>query len=254
MGKPVFSVCFAAVRNDYYKRFYDSLSKDANVDFEVVFAGDKRPPRRMPDNFRYIYTTVKPAQCIELAVRAAVGDYILPFSDDMTFSDNFLNRLYNYTLRLDMDKVLITFRYKLGGLMRDDYFIFDKDDYSSPVVGLSPVFRRDIWNELGGLDNRFVGSFPDTDMQMRFFEYGMNIFITPDCIITEEEPTDMSTLYRRTAKHGRKLLKELWNNKNGTISKTRLKPVIPFITRGIRLKTQGTRVGYGKRGRKFVWT
>ena len=80
MSKPVFSVCFSAIRNNLYKSFYDSLSAvhGSCPPFEVIFVGDNPPTEPMPDNFKYIYSKVKPAQCTEIAVRAATGDFIPP--------------------------------------------------------------------------------------------------------------------------------------------------------------------------------
>jgi len=238
MSKPIFSVAFASRRGNFHRSFYNSLVGNSTVPFEVIFVGPQPPTETMPDNFRHIYSKATPAQCTEIAVRNAVGDYILPFSDDMTFSDNFLNRLYNYTLRLDMDKVLIAFRYYLAKSKKyaDDGLHFDPDVITSPIIGVSPVFRRDIWNKLGGFDKRFHGTFADMDMQMRFFEYGMNIFITPDCVITE---INAGKGYKKRGhpncslflKHGiaaRNLLNLFWKKEDGSLSKNRLSPVQSF--------------------------
>ena len=164
MSKPVFSVCFSAIRNNLYKPFYDSLSKNTTVPFEVIFVGDNPPTEPMPDNFKYIYSKVKPAQCTEIAVRAATGDFILPFSDDEVFSHNFLNRLHNYVNRLDTSKVFITFRYAFQDKLNDEQLVFDPDIKTSTVLGVAGCFRRDIWNELGGLDNRWIACYSDMDM------------------------------------------------------------------------------------------
>ena len=104
MEKPFFSIAFSAIRNNLYKRTYDSLSKDCNVPFEIVYAGYSPPTEKMPDNFRYIYTTVKPAQCVEIAARNSSGEFIILASDDISFSDGFLNKAHNWCNRIDSDK------------------------------------------------------------------------------------------------------------------------------------------------------
>jgi len=253
MSNPVFSVCFSAIRSNLYKSFYDSLSAVHGTcpPFEVIFVGDQPPTEPMPDNFKYIYSKVKPAQCTEIAVRHAVGDYILPFSDDETFSHNFLNRLHNYVIRLDTSKVFITFRYSYQGKINDEQLVFDPDILTSTVLGVAGCFRRDIWNELGGLDNRWIACYSDMDMQMRFFEYGMTPFIAPDCIIGElpqVNPKGNAKLYYRCGNSGRELWKKLWVDENGMPSKKRLLPVQPFNDNDILTKTQGEHVGRGKRG------
>ena len=249
--QPVFSVVFAAVRYQLYRSFYDSLASGTNVPFEIVFVGNAPPRERMPANFKYITTNVKPAQCVEIAARNAQGKYLLLFSDDEVFSPNFLNRLYDYTLRLDMDKVLITFRYKFSGTMRDAQLVFDSDMVTSSFVGLAGCFRRDLWNQLGGVDNRWTGCYGDMDMQMRFYEYGMRPFLTPDCIIEELPPSlaplQKMKLYYRCGDSSRSLLMSLWT-KDGKPSKKRLLPVASFVDEGIITKSQGETKSTGKKG------
>ena len=249
---PVFSIIFSAIRRKLYKGFYDSLAAGTNVPFEVVFVGDNPPTKRMPDNFRYIETDVKPAQCVEIAVRNARGKYVLPCADDELFSQNFLNRLYDYTLRLDMDKILITFRYSFGGLARDGQLVFDPDIATSSFVGLAGCYRRDIWNKLGGIDSRWVGCLCDMDMQMRFYEYGMRPFVTPDCIIEElphqKEEKGRLKLYYRCGNSARDLLLSMWIGKDRNLLKKRLLPIIPFVDRDITTISQGEKTSTGKRG------
>ena len=124
----------------------------------------------MPDNFKHIVSDATPCQCIETAVRNAVGEYVLSIGDDVVFSNGFLDRLYNYTQRLDRDKVLISFRFWIEPFNRfgDDGMVFDGGLPKAPILGVAGVFRRDIWMKLGGLDKRFHGTFCDIDMQMRF--------------------------------------------------------------------------------------
>lgn len=252
---PVFSVLFSAIRHRLYRGFYDSLAAGAKVPFEVIFVGDNPPTEKMPDNFKYIYSKVKPAQCVEIAVRNACGKYILPCADDELFSPNFLNRLYDYTLRLDMDRVLITFRYSFVGVPRDGQLVFDPHILTSSFIGLAGCYRRDLWNKLGGIDSRWVGCLCDMDMQMRFYEYGMRPFVTPDCIVeelpspkTQEKEKDKLKLYYRCGNSARDLLLSLWVGKDRNPLKKRLLPIIPFVDRDITIRSQGEKTGTGKRG------
>ncbi len=246
--KPVFSITMASRRNSYYKLFHESL-KDTEVPFEIVFVGPNPPLEQMPDNFKHIYSTATPCQCTEIAVRNATGEYVLLISDDCQLSDGFLDKLHRYTQSLNMDKASISFRFyiciypKTGKMVwyGDDGLMFDGSIIDSHALGCCPMFRRDIWMKLGGLDKRFHSTFCDIDMQMRFYEYGMNIFIPPDCIIAEV-PKDSGAFKEEgwnipghpneslLCVHGeeaRSLLNSLWIQ-DGTMSKTRLSPVEPF--------------------------
>ena len=93
MSKPVFSLIAPSVRSAYYQQVYDSIARDAKVPFEFIFVGNVEPLKKIADNFHYINTNVKPAQCVEIAARNATGDFLIPIADDITFSDNFLNTI-----------------------------------------------------------------------------------------------------------------------------------------------------------------
>ena len=203
--------------------------------FEIVFVGPSPPTQKMPDNFRHIVSDATPCQCVEIAVMNAVGEYIVPLSDDVTLSDGYLNKFYNYIQRFDRDKVLISSRFwvERADKFGDDGLMFDGGMPTVPVMGVCPAFRRDLWIKLGGLDRRFHGTFCDMDMQMRFYEYGMQPFITPDCWINEIVQTSRAekkkTLFSLHGADARRLLNSLWIV-DGTISPVRLSPVEPFTS------------------------
>ena len=125
--------------------------------------------------------------------------------------------------------------------MSQQILVVEGDMPTAFVVGIGPAFRRDIWMKLGGLDKRFHGTFCEMDMQIRFYEYGMNPFITPDCWIEEldklegvfkeegwNDPNHLncSLMFKHytTAKN---LILSLWT-KDGKISKTRMSSVESF--------------------------
>ena len=86
MTAPYFS--FIAHARESYMACYSSLAGTAHIAFEVVFVGPNPPVEGMPDNFRFIQSNAKPAQCLEIAARNARGKYLIPGWDDMDFSDN----------------------------------------------------------------------------------------------------------------------------------------------------------------------
>lgn len=222
---------------------------NSKVPVEFIFVGPNPPPEKMPENFTYIQTDVKSAQCVEIAARKATGDYLIVGSDDERFYGNFLDRLHNYIQRMDMDRVFITFRYSFHRVVRDDLLAVHRKIPTSTLLGVSGCFRRDLWNKLGGVDRRWVGSYADVDVQMRFYEYGMNPFIPPDCIIDEvmvDRKIDKKPrLYGRTGKGARKLFLKLWTDGVGNPLSKRLSVVEPFDDENILTETQ--------QGSQWVW-
>jgi len=59
----------------------------SNLNFEVIFVGPKKLPKNtnLPDNFRFIKSKVKPTQCVEIAIRASRGKFLLLIADDLVF-------------------------------------------------------------------------------------------------------------------------------------------------------------------------
>ncbi len=251
-GEPKYSFIAAAIRDYHYEDLYNSINRNNPVPFELILVGDKPPQKPTPDNFKYIDTRVKPAQCLEIAVREATGEYLIPTSDDLRYPEDFLKVVEYYMMKLDMDKVFITFRYSFHFKVNDDQLIFDPDP-TTPVLGCSGVYRRDLWNSLGGIDNRFVSAMAETDMTLRFFEYGLNIFIPPDTYPDEvHQKKGELTSFARSGLGGLDTLHSFWLNPDGSMSKTRLSTVQSFVDEDILVKNQGGSVSRGKKG-IFNW-
>jgi hypothetical protein len=252
MEKPIISLVCSAIRDYRYKDYYNSASLNNKVPFEVVFVGNRPPKDKMPDNFRYIETDVRPTQCYEIAMRNSHGQYANFIPDDFIFPPNYLNNLYKYTLILDMNKVLLSVRgCHPGGRKRnrnniDHGMVFDSFAPNAPFCGLDPLFRKDIWIKLGGMDRRFHGDWGMMDMQRRFYEYGMNPFIVPECILGEkaffakdENNKDKPSLCQLTYDHDvTQLMRTLWFKEDGSVSKNRLVPVQSFRDEDILMTNQ----------------
>ena len=253
MGKPKYSFIAAAIREYHYEDLYNSIAQNNDVPFEVILVGDKSPTKPMPDNFHYIHTSVKPAQCLEIAARHAVGELMMTTGDDLRYPDGFLKKVEYYVNKIDLDKVFMTYRYSFNNVTNDAQLVFDIDIPNSPIVGFSGLFRKDLWHQFGGLDKRFVSCFGETDMMMRYFEYGLNVFIPPDCYPNEiSQNKGELTSFARSGFSGRETLNSFWVKSDNTMSKTRLLPVESFIDEDILIKNQGCDTSTGKKG-SFKW-
>src|SRR3990167_967619 len=79
------SLVASANRIQWWMRFYDSL-KENTLNWEIVFVGNIKPDFALPENFKFIYATVKPAQCYEIGFRAARGELIHWTADDADYN------------------------------------------------------------------------------------------------------------------------------------------------------------------------
>lgn len=245
MSDPIFSIIASAIRPENYKRCYDSFSFGSNVSFEMIFVGNIPPIEEVGKNFRYIYSTVKPAQCFEIGARKSEGRYIIPVADDVEVSNNFFEHLLEEVTNTDTSKYLLSFMGNRPGNM-----VYDKNIKNSPSVGWFGCFPKDLWKSLGGIDKRFIVSFCDTDLQMRAYEMGLqfklakNIYVReffPDFGKNDKERKKFrnNRMIQKYGNYSRTLLNSFWVNPDGTMSKKRLSPVEPFEDKDIVTITQG---------------
>ena len=240
MKKPIFSIIAPAIRRNLYEKVYRSLNKNNHISFEIVFVGFSLPKEEMPINFRYIYTKVNPNQCMEIAARESIGEYLIPITDDYLFSPNFLDKMYFYISKLYMDKVLVGNRYQMNGIFYDNLRAsYERKIKNSPILlGDGAAFKRDVWMELGGLDRRFEGAFRIPDMNLRFYEYGYAPFIAPDIWINEIRDKNIkSDLWKRSGPKCKQLCNKFWI-KDSIFSEKRLTFVKPFDDKDILIKDQ----------------
>jgi hypothetical protein len=232
-NKPYISFIAPAIRSDYYGDFYNFLmATNGCVSFEIIFVGNKPPLNPMPNNFKYIYSEESPSKCLEIAARKAVGEYLIPVSDDCIFSPQFLCSLWSWQKRNNLSECLLTWRHVENGVIDDTLLKFNADVKKNMFLGTGGMFNREIWYKLGGIDSRFVFPYNAVvDMQMRFYEYGfypysMNICFTINRGI-EEKRTD-KLCHRSETLTDFELLKILWI-KDNNISTKRLDSVISYL-------------------------
>lgn len=172
------SLFSSAVRPKLWMRFYNSLSSNT-VPFEVIFVGNKIPEFKLPENCHFIYSEVKPVQCLEIGSRYATGDLIMNFADDCVFSEHALDNLYKEFNELNDNKVILSCRYVLFGediAEKEGYYWFDEP--KSPIMPLSGLMKKEMWKKLGGIDKRFIAQFWDLDIAMRMYEIGGRVILS----------------------------------------------------------------------------
>ena len=243
----LFSIIAPAYRNKMYQDVYDSLSKNNNLSFEMIFVGHRPPEKKMPENFKYIFTTVKPSQCLEIAARKANGKFIMMFPDDCIASGNLPYVINSYISKLDMNKYCIVPSWSWRGRIRTNNIIF-LDAILKYPVGTCCILKK-IWNDVGGMDRRFFGILCFADFYFRLIKMNINTYILRNCHVTEIDPLydkdfagkiNKGTRYTNSSigKTDNELLKNLWTY-DGVSSHYRNSLVEPFSDDNILEVSQG---------------
>lgn len=257
---PIISLFGSANRPWLWPRLYNSLSSN-EVPFEIIFVGDRPPTLTLPDNFHFIYSEVKPAQCAEIAKRHTTCDLIMLIADDLVFSEHALDILHQTFLRLDNDKAIVSARYYCNGqIYPDPECCFWRTDLNTPLLPVSGLMKKKMWEQLGGIDRRFVASCWDIDISMRVFEIGGSVTYCEEAKVVElhDKSTPEKGLYNEVGLPlDRTLLDWLWarqsplpktvspdsvysfNQEKGILMKNRLSPVMPFDDKDILTVSQG---------------
>jgi hypothetical protein len=167
---PEVSLIASAIRTPLYQMFLDSL-KGTAVDIEVVFAGHVKPevelivPARV--EFKYILTgRIKPAQCYEVARRAATGEVIIWVADDCEFKGGVIEKAYAFWKSLNDEKAVLSIQTKEYYLTQNnsvgdnfcnmDLHSFHGGNPNTPRMAPLGMMSRVYLDRLGGFDRRFV--------------------------------------------------------------------------------------------------
>ena len=159
----------SAVRPHLWQKLIDSL-KGNTTPFEIVFAGfiDPAITVKFPD-IKYIKTeNIKPAQCYEVARRNCTGELVCWIDDDHTFSEGFVDKVYEYWRSLKNERAVVAVNYVETGTEEtiENYRFFARN-LNTPQLGLCGVMNRTYLDTLGGLDARYIIGRWHADIQMR---------------------------------------------------------------------------------------
>ena len=219
----------------------------------------------MPENIHYIYSEVKPAQCFEIAARYAVGEFIIPLADDVFFSPHALDALYEHYQHTGDRKTVVTAKYAYNEqLYKNENMRFFDKDMNSPLMIVAGLINKKTWNELGGIDRRFVALCWDQDVMMRLYQAGGHVELCENAIAIERsfENTDSASgLYRDVGfPVDRRFLESLWvdpydavvefdpeimhciNKDRGILFKERKNDFEPFCDKHILTVSQGNKL------------
>jgi hypothetical protein len=186
MENPKISVICSSNRPKKWKKVCKDLSSSTEVDFEILFAGPKKSKNiEFNDRVRFIKNDFSYGKSAELAVRQARGEYVMPISDDVLFSDKILDKLYfDYASRIRNKCVVVSpIMANIEGEALMPHMRLSRKDLFSPILTIAGLYNRRVWNDLGGLDMRLPITQWDIDMSLRFYQAGGAPFLAPDCYI-----------------------------------------------------------------------
>jgi len=232
------SICASAVRPQHWKKTYDSLLSN-KIKWELIFVGPN-PPDFTAENFVYIQSKVKPAQCYEIAFRKARGELIHWTADDTIYPENAIDNMYNFYKSFNDLKIVGAFRTVEDGKDITEVHRFRGRDNSSPRMAPFGVVDRKMFRSLGGYDRRFICGQSENDVVMRFLEIGGRVEISniPIYANHNESHHASGTVFRSGFYHeDRKVLEDAWIS-DGKVLTKRKYPVESFEDKDLINTTQ----------------
>jgi len=167
------SVFASAVRTQLWEKFYNDIKATNKTEFEVVFVGPYAPSFTLPDNFRFIQTNVKPAQCFEIAARNSVGDVLLQTADDIVYTPHAIDLMYEAYMS-DPGHIMSTCKYYSDEADFSAYQnLLGNPSDTFPILPVCGMYSREMYHKLGGADRRFRAMQWELDMYMRMWAAGM---------------------------------------------------------------------------------
>jgi hypothetical protein len=194
------SVQGPANRPHLWDYFYETLSMNT-IDFEIVFVGNVKPDFKLPDNFKFIYSNVNPAQCEFISSLYSSGELLLTSGDDFHYSPYCLDMLYE-KYRTENDYKCMVSVMKYAGITdhietsEDISKILDKcpnqegnkdSMFKNIQLSVSSTMSRQFYRELGGLDKRFIFGNAATDLLVRAVHSGGRFVFCPDTYMIERK-------------------------------------------------------------------
>ena len=177
MSEIKYSLVSPAIRTENWLKIYESV-KSNNTYFEIIFAGPRRPNFKLPQNFKYIETNVKPAQCWEILYENARGKYIMNIGDDFIFkTKNPLDKLDEELEVYKNEKILLGLTYKFRDIdqTKQQTFKINNNENESALLPMCPPLKKELWYRYGRFDSRFICTLMEADFFLRMINDGYKV-------------------------------------------------------------------------------
>jgi len=210
-----FSIISPAIRTENWLKIYNSVISD-NISFEMIFAGPRKPNFKLPRNFKYIKTNVKPAQCWEILYKKARGKYIMNIGDDYIFkTEKPLKILSRELSSIKEKKILLGLRYIFRNIDQTKMLTIkiNNNETESELLPMSPPLKKKLWYKYGRFDSRFICTLMDGDFFLRMVKDGYKVKHSAVIISEEEKLEDNRKMSRDYMRLDQKLIIKLWTKK-----------------------------------------
>lgn len=193
---PKISFFASAIRPHLWTDLLNSL-RGGKYQHEVIFAGhvDQELVKEMfldyPE-FKYITTSeIKPAQCYEIARRSCTGELICWIADDCTFSEGFVNKVYDHFFELPSPKIpggniisCKTNENNMNETMQNHRFF--GCNQNTPLMAPIGIMPRARLEKLGGIDKRYICGQYENEIVMRNIADGGQVYLYEDVCVNIE--------------------------------------------------------------------
>lgn len=194
------SIIIPGIRNNnwlnIYNQLYDSVGK---YSFELICVGPYEPPEelsRMP-NFKFIQDFGHPNRCLQRGALEASGEFVCWIPDDSRIDPKGLELCLDMMYDDDKKRDGVCLKYSEGVGFTGDQHLNNKYWVGSthedqrlkqvhPSWKIAPLFmyRRSLYEELGGLDCRFeLANISTHDLAYRVQRSGGSIHLSPTRIL-----------------------------------------------------------------------
>lgn len=216
--KPIVSVISSAIRPDNWLDIYNSVDEDRNF-FEFFFVGPNQPNYKLPKNFFFTKSFVKPAQCWQFAYENCNGEFVINLADDLVFNTKKpLTKLYNDWLSFNDEKIIIACEYRIDGeaITEEEQKILP--GHPSPYAPACMMIKKKSFKLSRGIDTRFIAAYWNQEFCVRLANAGYKTHFSN--VIVNESKKDMtqnSTMHLDYFKIDGSTFNDIWMNKNDKI-------------------------------------
>lgn len=201
------SILTLSRRVEHFKRLARSLDK-AGSEVERLLVNNANDPRMTALALRHGWAVIEPGYNTSfsvgnnLAAKAAAGDWLLLLNDDLRIKQaRFIETLWTARLQADVVGALllhgdgtVNHAGTLVDRTRTDHIgrhdpqeKWRHSAYVPSVTFAAALIRRSLWDQLGGLAQRYVYGFEDTDFCLRAIEVGASIYCERGAIAVHDE-------------------------------------------------------------------
>lgn len=223
---PNISAYFTSIRPYRWMRIHEMLVK-SGLTFEIVIVGPTEPKFELPKEFRFFQSNVKALQCAHAAAHFSIGETLLQIADDVDYQDGGIRAMFDAVMAR---KVAATCSYYQNNVCFVPFQnIAGKKNGTLPMLPVCGMYKRHIYEDLGGIDKRFTGVMGELDLYQRIELAGYKTeFVKFRCDeSTSYQDKEKTSLCKKCWHTDRPIFVQLWST-NGTLCTRRNDVVRPY--------------------------